>query len=44
MTEYQAAITNAKLQSNMAGTGQTFELLIATAQDMYKIGTLAKEA
>ncbi len=44
MMEYQAAITNAKLQGNMAGTELTFELLIATAKDIYDMQPLVKEA
>ncbi len=44
MVEYQVAITNAQMQGRMAGTGLTFELLISTARDMYKMRTLAKEA
>ena len=44
MVELQAAITNAQIQGRIARTGLTFELLISTARDMYKMRTLAKEA
>ncbi len=37
MKEYQAVITNAKLQGNMNGTRLTFKILIATSQDMYEM-------